>query len=404
MIVTLIKIPEVRFTERQERFLQIISQQQDLEHFIVINPTSIYYLTGFILIPTERPFLLIFTNISQNSKINFFVPELEKQHVMEELPSVERVESYFEYPDTIHPMTKFASFMKNQLKVTGKIGAETGGAPGKWGYQGPLFKEVLKMPVTVLPEVITDMRVIKDPDELASIRESAKWGSLAHRLLQDYTTVGGNEIDVSFRASHDASKRMRKALGPEYSPVGYGARPCGAGYRGQIGPYSAIPHAMTRNAVFQKGDTLVTGAGGNVAGYLSELERTMFMGEPNEKQRKYFGIMMRAQDAAFETFGPKVPLSEVEKATRNVFKESGVSHLVQHHTGHAIGLEGHERPFLDLGMNDLMKPGMVFTVEPGIYDRSIGGFRHSDTVVITKDSVEIITEYPRNLEELIIQS
>ncbi|MFX0052174.1 MAG: M24 family metallopeptidase, partial [Candidatus Hermodarchaeota archaeon] len=139
-----------------------------------------------------------------------------------------------------------------------------------------------------------------------------------------------------------------------------------------------------------------------VAGYQSELERTMFLGEPNKKQRGYFGIMMKAQKAAFDTFGPDVPLSEVDQATRRVFKEAGVMDLVQHHTGHAIGLEGHERPFLDVGLQDLMKPGMVFTVEPGIYDRSIGGFRHSDTILITADGMEMITNYPSELEDLII--
>ena len=394
-----ISIPESRFEERRSLFLQIIAEI-GLENYIVLNPKSIYYLTGFSLIPTERPFMLVF----KKSDVNFFVPELEKIHVEEECGSfTSQISSYFEYPDEIHPMKHFATFMKDDLKIIGQLGAEGAGARGMWGYLGPSFKEVLKMPVKVHPEIITDMRIIKDVDELDCIRESAKWGALAHKLLQEYTEVGKNEIDVSFSASHDASKQMRKDLGPEYAPVGYGSRPCGAGYRGQIGPYSAIPHAMTRNAVFQKGDTLVTGASANIAGYLSELERTMFMGEPNEKQKGYFAIMMKAQQAAFDTFKPDKPVSEVDHATRRVFKESGVMNLVQHHTGHAIGLEGHERPFLDIGLNKvLMKPGMVFTVEPGIYDREIGGFRHSDTIIITEDGMERITKYPRELESLII--
>ncbi|MFX0208640.1 MAG: M24 family metallopeptidase [Candidatus Hodarchaeota archaeon] len=395
--MAIVKIPPNRFEERQEAFLKIIDKLK-LESFIVLSPTSIYYLTGFVMIPTERPFILVF----KGSSLNLFVPELEKQHVMEEVPET-KVVSYFEYPDVTHPMIHFKNFIKDDLKISSKLGAEGGGARGMWGYKGPKFEEVLKMSVAIHPDLIIDMRIIKDVDELACLRECARWGNLAHQLLQEYTAVGENEIDVSFRATHEASRKMRETLGPEYSPIGWGARPCGAGYRGQIGPYSAIPHAMTRNAVFQKGDTLVTGASGNVAGYKSELERTMFMGEPNDKQRGYFGIMMKAQQAAFDTFGPDVPLSSIDKATRNVFKEAGVMNLVQHHTGHSIGLEGHERPFLDIGMNDLMKPGMVFTVEPGIYDRSIGGFRHSDTVIITEDGMENITaDYPRDLESLII--
>ena len=395
--MTIVKIPPNRFEERQKNFLKII-EKLNLQNFIVLSPTSIYYLTGFVMIPTERPFILVFKGAS----LNFFVPELEKQHVSEEVPEA-KVVSYFEYPDVTHPMIHFKNFIKKELKISNKLGTEGGGARGMWGYQGPKFEEVLKISIAIHPDIITDMRIIKDADEITCLKESARWGNLAHELLQKYTAVGANEIDVSFRASHEASKKMRETLGPEYSPIGYGGRPCGAGYRGQIGPYSAIPHAMTRNAIFQEGDTLVTGASGNVAGYHSELERTMFMGDPNEKQKGYFAIMIRAQQAAFDTFSPDVPLSSVDKATRRVFKEAGVMNLVQHHTGHAIGLEGHERPFLDIGMNDLMKPGMVFTVEPGIYDRSIGGFRHSDTIVITDDGMENITDdYPRDLDSLII--
>ncbi|MHA2388700.1 MAG: M24 family metallopeptidase [Candidatus Hodarchaeales archaeon] len=396
-MVTL-KIPQLRFEQRQKKFLQTI-KEKGLSHFIVLSPKSIYYLTGFSMIPTERPFMLIF----KNDEINFFVPELEKIHVIEEAPSVKEVGSYFEYPDEVHPLNHFANFIKNHLNIRSKIGAEGRGAPGLWGYQGPSFQEVLKNIVPIHPDIITDMRILKDSDEIECIKESARWGAKAHELLQRYTHEGENEIDVSFQASHDASKRMRTELGPNYSPVGYGSRPCGAGYRGQIGTYSAIPHAMTRNAVFQKGDTLVTGASANIAGYLSELERTMFIGEPTGKQKGYFSIMLKAQQVAFDTMKPDIPVSEVDRACRKIFKENGVMIFIQHHTGHAIGLEAHERPFLDKGLDRvLMKPGMVFTVEPGIYDRSIGGFRHSDTVIITNEGNERITMYPRDLENLII--
>ena len=112
--------------------------------------------------------------------------------------------------------------------------------------------------------------------------------------------------------------------------------------------------------------------------------------------------MMESQDAALAAFAPGDPCSKVDKAARTVFKKHGVWNLVQHHTGHAIGLEGHEKPFLDHGMDVKMEPGMVFTVEPGIYDRSIGGFRHSDTVFITEDGMEQVTYYPRDIDYLTI--
>jgi Xaa-Pro aminopeptidase len=170
-------------------------------------------------------------------------------------------------------------------------------------------------------------------------------------------------------------------------------------YRGQVGPNSYFPHALSRGITFKKGDTLVTGASSDVYGIHSELERTMFMGEPNKRQKELFSAMVAAQEAAMEAAGPGVYCSDVDNAARQAFKEKGVIQLVRHHTGHALG---HERPFLDLGSDDVLEPGMIFSCEPGIYEKGLGGFRHSDTFVVTDDGIDVLTKYPRDIESLII--
>jgi Xaa-Pro aminopeptidase len=393
------RIPQRRFDARLAQLRKLLSEK-GLKHFIVFNPTHIYYLTGFLHLATERPFALLV----QEHGISFFAPELERLHIQEEVPTASKVRTYFEYPDTIHPMKHLATFLKDELRISTDLGAEAPGSPGRWGYEGPKLEEVLGFGVKVLPDLITDMRLVKDEDELACIRESAKWANLAHQLLQDKTVAGACEAEVSMTASLEATMLMAKTLRLAHSPKGYPELTAEAGYRGQIGTYSAIPHAMNRFTVFHRGDTLVTGATANVAGYYSELERTMFMGPPSAKQQKYFDIMVKAQDAALATLAPGKPCSVVDKATRAVFKEQAVSHLAQHHTGHAIGLEPHEKPFLDQGMDVTMQPGMVFTVEPGIYDRAVGGFRHSDTVIITQDGIDHITTYPRDINALTLHT
>lgn len=128
----------------------------------------------------------------------------------------------------------------------------------------------------------------------------------------------------------------------------------------------------------------------------------MIVGEPSEKQKKYFEIMVNSQDAALETFKPGIKCSEVDKAANRVLKEAGCSEYMRHHTGHGLGMEGHEPPFLDLGSDVTMRPGMVFSCEPGIYIPGFAGFRHSDTVLITEDGSEQITYYPRDLESMTI--
>jgi len=246
------------------------------------------------------------------------------------------------------------------------------------------------------------MRLFKSKEEIDLIKESAKWGNLVHQLLHEYTKPGLWDVEIAARASLEASAIMKKALGPEYEPTRWGRMPASAGFRGQVGPMSAIPHAISTKKMIEVGDVLGTGAGADIGGYSSELERTMMVGKPTEKQQKYFNIMLKMQDAALEAYKPGAKCSDVDKASLKVAKEFGCTDLLRHHTGHGIGLEGHEPPWIDQGDNTILKPGMVFSCEPGIYMPGFAGFRHSDTIVITEDGAEMITYYPRDLDSLTI--
>jgi Xaa-Pro aminopeptidase len=175
-----------------------------------------------------------------------------------------------------------------------------------------------------------------------------------------------------------------------------------AGYRGQIGRNAAIPHALANNITFQPGDVLVTGASCPMWGYNSELERTMFVGEPSPEQQRFFEHMKAAQEVAFAAMKPGVTCSAVDTAVRQYYGTHDLMPYWKHHSGHAIGLRYHEGPFLDAGDQTILQEGMVFTVEPGLYVPELGGFRHSDTVVITHDGIEMLTYYPRDWESLVI--
>ncbi|MHA1304538.1 MAG: M24 family metallopeptidase [Candidatus Heimdallarchaeaceae archaeon] len=387
-------ISRKKHEERLEK-VRSFAEEKKLDGIVFFKPISVYYLTGYHFIATERPICFV---LPVSEEPWFYVPRLEVEHLIEKVPWIER-EHYFEYPDTKHPAKIFVELLKKKGLIKNTLGLESPNFAAYWGYKGPNITDLLDIETPLFSDLIMEMRKIKDEEELKLIRESAKWGDLAHRLLQEYTEPGKNEVEVSLQASWDATKQMFEAL-PGFIPRNLLA--AHAGYRGQIGEWSAIPHSVIQKTEFRKGQTLVTGASANVSGYLSELERTMFIGPPNDKQRKYFEIMKKAQDAVLDTFAPGIPCNEVDRAARKVFKEEGMFHLVQHHSGHAIGLEGHEPPFLDIGIDEIIKPGMVFTAEPGIYEYKFAGFRHSDTIIITEDGAERITPYPRDLEELII--
>jgi Xaa-Pro aminopeptidase len=386
--------------KRIERVREKLSEH-NLETFLILNSKNIFYLTGLSFIPTERPIILIL----HKGEVNFFVPSLEIDHVEHQVPFVDQIFSYFEYPDETHPMYHLAENLMQELKIQpNTVAAEAAGASGYWGYKGPTFEDVTGLKFSILSDMIMDMRIVKEPEEIELMRESSKWADCTHKYLQEYTEVGANEIDVTIRASTQGSHDMVQELGDAYRPTGFSMFPAMALYRGQIGPNSYFPHALSRGLVFKKGDTLVTGASSDVYGVHSELERTMFMGKPSKKQEKLFAAMIAAQDAALETAGPGVKCSDVDRAARKAFKDHGVDHLVRHHTGHGLGMEGHERPFLDIGSEDVLQPGMIFSCEPGIYERGLGGFRHSDTFVITDDGIEVTTKYPREISALIIEN
>ncbi|MGC9345673.1 MAG: M24 family metallopeptidase [Candidatus Bathyarchaeales archaeon] len=385
-----------RRIERVRKYLR----KRKLDALYLTNGTSMFYLTGYSFIATERPTALI---IPVDGKITFMGPLLEKDHIPLKTRLIEDVKTYVDYPGEKHPIEHFTEFLKDMGLAKKRIGIDNkAGAAGIWGYKGPpITKKLHEAKFVDVKDLVPSMRLIKSEEEISLIKESAKWANLAHTLLQEYTAEGLWDVEVALAASYEASTLMKKALGPDYEPMRRSS-PVGVGFRGQIGEMSAIPHAIATKRIIRKGDVLVTGAGADVGGYSCELERTMIVGNPTPKQKRYFNVMVKAQEAAFRMFKPGVKCSDIDKTTIKVFKKAGLMHLVKHHTGHGLGLEGHEPPWLDVGNEEPLHAGMVVSCEPGIYETGFAGFRHSDTVLITEYGAEIITYYPRNLDALTI--
>jgi Xaa-Pro aminopeptidase len=116
--------------------------------------------------------------------------------------------------------------------------------------------------------------------------------------------------------------------------------------------------------------------------------------------QRLFDHTVAAQQVAFDALRPGVTCAEVDRAVLAYFEANDLMPYWRQHVGHAIGLRDHEAPFLDVGDTTVVEPGMVFTIEPGLYDEEIGGFRHSDTVAVAPDGIEILTNYPRDLDSL----
>ena len=385
-------IPASEHADRRARLLDQVRGER-LSGYALSGADYIQYFTGFSFLSNERP--VVYAE-SVEGESTIFVPEFEVERTRAE-SSFERIDDYPEYPGLEHPMRTLARVL-DDIGIGGSIGADQDGYPGILGYEGPPLSEVTGATVKPLAHVIESMMRRKSENELELIQISGQWCAHAHRLLQEYTVLGATEAQASLQASQVATLEMFRRIGE----VGGLSSSAGvsAGYRGQIGKRSAWAHAVAHDIEFQAGDMLVSETSAPIWGYNAELERGMVIGNPTDRQRELFGHVVKAQEAAFEAIRPGKTCAEVDGAVMKYFEDNDLLPFWRQHTGHGIGLRNHESPFLDLGDHTVLEPGMVFTVEPGLYDDEIGGFRHSDTVAVTEDGMKLLTDYPRDIESL----
>ena len=391
-------IPVAEFKERRERLLEQV-RAQGASGYVLFDQSYIQYFTGFWFLSNERP-VAFAQNASGESAI--FVPEFEVARTREEA-DFERIESYAEYPGLEHPMVLLGRVLAD-LGMAVQIAADQDGYPGILGYQGPALSAVTAAPVSSVAGAIERMMARKSANEVALIRESGRWCAHAHRLLQEYTRPGATEAEASLRAGHEATLAMLEELGDSFGGQLGSSDGATAGYRGQIGRRSAWAHAIAHNIEFQPGDMLVTETAAPVWGYNAELERAMIIGSPTDEQRRLFDHVVAAQQTAFDALRPGVTAADVDGAVLRYFEDNDLLPFWRQHTGHAIGLRNHEAPFLDVGDHTPIETGMVFTIEPGLYDDRLGGFRHSDTVLVVEDGIELLTSYPSDIESLTISA
>lgn len=404
--MALTSAPTEEFKRRIDTVREKITDT-DVDALCLFSPTSIEWVSGFHHLQTERPVCLAVTD----DRIAVTVPRLELDRARaDEFPLLETVYNYYDYPGGTYEGTTYyqhssATPEEKIAEMLSDLGVETvvadmNGAPGYWGYSGSALDEFGGVDVAETVEWITDLRKAKSDVEIELMEESAKWGNLAHKKLEEYAEPGKHELWVAKRASLDASMAMLDALGDRYDSHLRGGFPASCGFLS--GSNTWMPHGLTENRELEYGDIIITGASANVGGYTTELERTMFIGDVSDHHREYFDHMWEMQEIAIDAMGPGVKASEVDQAVHDYCKEQGLLDYTQHHTGHNVGLGVHEREFLDRGSEEVLRPGQFYTVEPALFIPDVAGYRHSDTILVTEDGTRSLTYYPKDLESNII--
>jgi Xaa-Pro dipeptidase len=152
----------------------------------------------------------------------------------------------------------------------------------------------------------------------------------------------------------------------------------------------------------QQGDVIIHGCGVQLNGYWGGVERTMFLGRPSDAVRRYLDVALEAQRAAIAAVKPGALCSDVDAAARRVIDAAGMGDYVLHRTGHGIGLNVHEFPSVAKSVHAELKPGMVVSIEPGLYVPGLGGFRHEDNVVVTETGARVVSTIPSDFESMIL--
>jgi Xaa-Pro dipeptidase len=233
-------------------------------------------------------------------------------------------------------------------------------------------------------EVLSRLRLKKDKAEVDAMRRAVKIAQDALEATIPLIKIGMTERELS---SELVIQLFKQGSDPElpFAPIVSG------------GPNAANPHASPTDRKLQAGDLLVVDWGAAYDGYISDLTRTFAVGEVDDECNKIHKIVQEANAAGRAAGGPGVPCANVDKATRDVIEASGYGKYFTHRTGHGIGMEGHEDPYMRGDNLQLLETGMAYTVEPGIYLTDRNGVRIEDNVVITESGAESLSDMPREI-------
>ena len=240
-----------------------------------------------------------------------------------------------------------------------------------------------KFRVDEAPLWTEQMRMLKDPEELLCLKNSVLLGASLFDVALKTIRPGAKEIDVAAKMEFAARARGAEAMSFE-TIVASGER-------------SALPHGRASQAAITTGAFVVCDFGVILAGYCSDMTRTVFVGRPSRSARDLYDAVQEAQAAAVSAVRPGATVGEIDDAARKLLRKRKLARYFTHSTGHGVGLEIHEAPRVAAGKTDVLRPGMVITIEPGVYMPGKWGVRIEDMVVVSETGSEILTPTSKDL-------
>lgn len=366
---------ETIFSDRQKRLFAAL-RNQGLEA-LVLNPgPSLFYLTGLRFHLSERPVVAIF---AMEATPVMVLPAFEAGK-LQDLPFAARTFHYGEDPET------WQAVFHQAVQAADIDGRPAGLEPRQMRILELRLLEGAAPETEFQPaeDSLAILRMRKDATEISAMRKAVE---IAQRALEETLPLIRRGITERQLANELVIQLLRFDSENElpFFPIV------------AAGPNSANPHASPSERQLTTGDLLILDWGASVDGYASDLTRTFSLGEPDEELAQVAQVVLEANAAARELAGPGVPAEKVDQAARDVIDGAGFGKFFIHRTGHGLGLESHEAPYIRSGNPQLLEEGMVFTIEPGVYLPGRGGVRIEDDVVVTESGSESLSDRPREL-------
>ena len=361
--------------KKQLQDLQEYLAQNNLDIAYISNPSDIHYFTGFYSDPVERILALL---VFPDKDPFLFAPQLE----VEASKDAGWDKDVFGYLDHEDPFALMAGHIK-----------DVAGTPSKWGIEKD------DLPVQKLEAIKQQFPDAQFPTNLSRYMENAKLIKTPSEI--ENLKAAGAEADYAFTVAFNAIKEGRTeqevVAEIEYAMMKKGVMHMSFDTIVQAGANAANPHGGPEKTPIEKNELVLFDLGTVHNGYISDASRTAAFGQPDEKSLDIYKVDLEAQYAAMDAAKPGITAAELDKVARDIITKAGYGEYFIHRLGHGMGTSEHEFPSIMEGNDMILKPGMCFSIEPGIYIPNVAGVRIEDCVYITEDGCEPFTHTSKEL-------
>ncbi|GIN58844.1 Xaa-Pro dipeptidase [Lederbergia ruris] len=350
-------------------------EKENIEAAFITSPDNVFYLTGFRSEPHERLLALV---VFQEKEPFIICPAMEKADARKSGWEYEIIG----YNDTDQPW----DFIEQRVKA--RISNIRQWAVEKNHLNVSRYEELnTRFPSSLLQDaelILNELRMLKTPEEMASIQKACEFADFAVEVGVNEIAEGKTELDVIAAIEYEVKKKG--ITGMSFNTMVL------------TGKNAASPHGTPGMTKMKKGDFVLFDLGVIYEGYCSDITRTVAFGDISSEQQKIYDTVLNAQQEAVKAVKPGVLAKDLDNIARTHIQNAGYGEFFPHRLGHGLGISVHEYPSITATNPLSMTAGMVFTIEPGVYVPDVAGVRIEDDVFVTKNSVEVLTKYPKSLQ------